>query len=336
TSQNSSSEGAQQSKLDDIVCTVCHYGRSPKHNRIVLCDKCDVPYHQQCHVPPIEDRVVEIPTAEWICLRCEEMKGRKRRKVGSRAFACSNNERDVSGSGLTEEQEQIANNAHTPMANNDTIDNRSAQKDSFPHPSAVPQVSSKQSTKSYADSTDPSRAHLPAVGVDLPSYEEMIVQALLSIADPAGQQKYAQRIRRYFKKPQSSNEQRSYKDDIVPEDDQEGVYEIAVRMEDPDNFTSAQGIEMDDHPSVSSSAVSTPAPHAISSGHTEATSPEENSSMDDTSGKIVPVLVNEPSNPMSTMMQNQSILPPRQPTHHITSSPSTTNVAFFKLSGSLF
>ncbi|CAG8481731.1 11654_t:CDS:2 [Acaulospora morrowiae] len=390
---SSDTQDTPRSKLDDIVCIVCHDGQSPKHNRIVLCDKCDVPYHQQCHVPSIEDRVAEITTAEWMCSKCEEAKGRKRRKVEPRVSTSNNNLRDISGNGLTEEQkiaylsslpqrvlidliliaeklhpdlplypadvkEQISSNAYTAASNKNEVDNRPASKDHLSHSSTVPLTSNTQSSKTYSDSTDPSRAHLPAVGVDLPSYEEMIVQALLSIADPAGSAprnifewmnntyplhknfrasasqalqkavkkgrvfrigtvyklnenyKPAKRIRRYFKKPQSPNEHQSYKDDVTPEDDQDGIFEIAVRLDDSENFTAVQGLEMDDHPSISSSAVSTPAPHVISNGHVEITSPEENSSIDDTSNKIVPALVNESSNAMNSIMQNQSILPP--------------------------
>ena len=100
---------------DDIVCTLCHDGNSPKHNRIVLCDECDTPYHQHCHKPAIEDRVVEIPDAEWICSKCDDLRGHKRRKVeivgaasinvagssSSRSFSS-----DASGDGLTEDQVQ--------------------------------------------------------------------------------------------------------------------------------------------------------------------------------------------------------------------------------------
>ncbi|RUS23344.1 hypothetical protein BC937DRAFT_86979 [Endogone sp. FLAS-F59071] len=62
-----------------IICTVCHRGHSPKNNRIVLCDNCDRPYHQQCHNPIVEDLIVSLPDAKWYCAQCE--RGRKKKKV---------------------------------------------------------------------------------------------------------------------------------------------------------------------------------------------------------------------------------------------------------------
>jgi hypothetical protein len=108
---------SDQVVADDIVCILCHDGNSPKHNRIVLCDKCDTPYHQHCHEPSIEDRVVEIPDAEWICSKCDDLHGRKRRKVESGAATPnavgSNSSRsyssEISGDGLTEDQVRIIN-----------------------------------------------------------------------------------------------------------------------------------------------------------------------------------------------------------------------------------
>ncbi len=107
---------------DDVVCILCHDGNSPKHNRIVLCDECDTPYHQQCHKPSIEDLVVEIPDAEWVCSNCDDLRGRKRRKVeiggvvtsvNTAGFNPSSSSRnyssEISGDGLTEEQVRIIN-----------------------------------------------------------------------------------------------------------------------------------------------------------------------------------------------------------------------------------
>ncbi|RHZ80508.1 hypothetical protein Glove_134g178 [Diversispora epigaea] len=404
----------QRSVSDDIVCTVCHDGRSPKNNRIVLCDNCDIPFHQQCHNPYIEDRVVEIPTAEWLCLKCEEIqRGRKRRKVENgdtelrieTSSATSNNVNnipcDISGNGLTEIQkitylsslpqrvlidliliaeklhpdlplypadvrEKIRSSSSTPNDNLLNVNNQILSTTPPPNQSFTPQISNTNTQLTQNNQTDPSRAHLPVVGVDLPSYEEMIVQALESIADPAGSAprsifewmkstyplhkkfrasasqalqkavkkervfrigtvyqlnpnyKPVKRIRRYFKKPQSPKEDQSNKGDVGQDDQdnqdnqdhQHGIYEIVARLDGPDNFGSVQRVNIDDHPNLSSSAESTSVSHSISNGHTEVISSEETIQMDDKSNKAVSSMINESSNPMGTIMQNQSILPP--------------------------
>ncbi|CAG8435366.1 7401_t:CDS:2 [Ambispora gerdemannii] len=69
---------------EDVLCSICQEGQSPKHNRIVLCDSCDTPFHQQCHVPNIDDYVTEVRDASWYCLKCEnEKQANKKRKIES-------------------------------------------------------------------------------------------------------------------------------------------------------------------------------------------------------------------------------------------------------------
>ncbi|CAB4469353.1 unnamed protein product [Rhizophagus irregularis] len=371
----------EQVVADDTVCIICHD--------------------------------VEIPDAEWICSKCDDLRGRKRRKVEISATTVStvgsssrSYSSEISGDGLTEDQkiaylsslpqrvlidliliaeklhpdlplypadvkEKIANNAYASDRGSDprVLTNSTA----LPHQSFMSQMSiPSQPTQSYSPSSinnNLSRAHLPAVGIDLPSYEEMIVQALASIADPAGSAprnifewmnssyplhknfrasasqalqkavkkgrvfrigtvykinpnyRPAKRTRRFFKRP-SSNEPSAYKEDDDDDDDDDdiletdshgghdGIYEIAVRLDDNDNFTSVHSLDMEEHPSLTSSAVSSPLPNAISSGHTAVTSPEANSPLDDMPNKIVSVMINEPSASIGSIMSNQSILSP--------------------------
>jgi hypothetical protein len=83
-------------------------------------------------------------------------------------------------------KEKIANNAYASDRDSRVL----ATSTALPHQSFMSQMSiPSQPPQSYSSSSinnNLSRAHLPAVGIDLPSYEEMIVQALASIADPAG------------------------------------------------------------------------------------------------------------------------------------------------------
>lgn len=51
-------------------CCKCSLGDSHIKNRIVLCDKCDAPYHQFCHNPIIEDHTAENIHISWFCIQC--------------------------------------------------------------------------------------------------------------------------------------------------------------------------------------------------------------------------------------------------------------------------
>ncbi|KGO76499.1 Zinc finger, PHD-finger [Penicillium italicum] len=55
----------------NIVCTGCYRGHSPSNNLIVLCDSCDAPWHQKCHNPNIDNKVIEIPAMSWFCIKCK-------------------------------------------------------------------------------------------------------------------------------------------------------------------------------------------------------------------------------------------------------------------------
>ncbi|KAL9586613.1 MAG: hypothetical protein Q9212_000808 [Teloschistes hypoglaucus] len=57
-------------KLSDIVCKLCEKPDSRVGNQIVYCDRCNTPYHQACHRPPIPEHVIEVESAEWICAAC--------------------------------------------------------------------------------------------------------------------------------------------------------------------------------------------------------------------------------------------------------------------------
>lgn len=54
-----------------IFCSVCAGGYSPLHDRILLCDSCDTPYHQRCHVTPVDDAIAEDSASHWFCHECE-------------------------------------------------------------------------------------------------------------------------------------------------------------------------------------------------------------------------------------------------------------------------
>lgn len=52
------------------MCKLCEKPDSRVGNQIVYCDRCNTPYHQACHRPPIPEHVIEVESAEWICAEC--------------------------------------------------------------------------------------------------------------------------------------------------------------------------------------------------------------------------------------------------------------------------
>ncbi|KAK3285228.1 hypothetical protein CYMTET_7158, partial [Cymbomonas tetramitiformis] len=51
---------------DTDVCRVCGSGQEASRNRIVFCNTCDDPYHQQCHVPQVH----ALFKGAWHCAEC--------------------------------------------------------------------------------------------------------------------------------------------------------------------------------------------------------------------------------------------------------------------------
>ncbi|KAK2802748.1 hypothetical protein FQN51_004276 [Onygenales sp. PD_10] len=54
----------------NVTCKRCERGHSPQSNMIVFCDDCNRAWHQFCHNPPIEDRVISVKESEWFCKEC--------------------------------------------------------------------------------------------------------------------------------------------------------------------------------------------------------------------------------------------------------------------------
>lgn len=60
-------------QIDMNVCKVCLRDPSPSGNRIVHCDKCNRPYHQYCHDPPIDREFLVRKSQPWVCSACREV-----------------------------------------------------------------------------------------------------------------------------------------------------------------------------------------------------------------------------------------------------------------------
>jgi len=52
-------------EVEDQPCLVC--GKDTDHSKLLICDKCDGPYHIYCLDPPLK----KIPVEDWFCASCK-------------------------------------------------------------------------------------------------------------------------------------------------------------------------------------------------------------------------------------------------------------------------
>jgi hypothetical protein len=91
------------------VCCACQGAISLRRNYIVLCDGCDLGWHQKCMVPVMS----RVPVGEWHCSQCSEERQEARQGVqpkrarapgGSGNGGSGNGGSDNGGSGEEEER----------------------------------------------------------------------------------------------------------------------------------------------------------------------------------------------------------------------------------------
>ena len=68
--------------LEARKCRMCKQGHSPPSNMIVFCDGCNSAWHQLCHEPTIDNLIVQIAEAEWLCKSCDIRRGEKTVETG--------------------------------------------------------------------------------------------------------------------------------------------------------------------------------------------------------------------------------------------------------------
>ncbi|KAJ5477144.1 hypothetical protein N7539_007288 [Penicillium diatomitis] len=64
-------KGVSRKKESNVVCIHCNRGHSPASNAIVFCDGCNNTWHQKCHNPSIDNRVILMKDMEWHCIKCK-------------------------------------------------------------------------------------------------------------------------------------------------------------------------------------------------------------------------------------------------------------------------
>ncbi|KTW29599.1 uncharacterized protein T551_02215 [Pneumocystis jirovecii RU7] len=193
----------RRSAQDSHFCIICQRGHSPCSNRIVFCDGCNFPYHQLCHVPIIDDLVISLSDSEWLCYSCNKKRTKRTLLTGA------------TGANLTEEEkktylaslplshlvellffcEKMCPNIpfYAPNTHEILMEIRRAKEEAIMNENSITEqlngenfdpesVLDEDSELSDAVDSNADADNLK----DLPSYENMIVEALTAIHDSRG------------------------------------------------------------------------------------------------------------------------------------------------------
>lgn len=71
----------EEENEDDVKCDLCGSGKEYERNLIVLCDGCDLGYHQKCHPTFIPDSLLKAEESIWYCYLCEPASSSKRPNI---------------------------------------------------------------------------------------------------------------------------------------------------------------------------------------------------------------------------------------------------------------
>ncbi|XP_043494026.1 integrator complex subunit 12-like isoform X2 [Polistes fuscatus] len=64
---------------DDLTCVICKGMDVGARNRLVECVECHSLYHQECHIPHIQDSQIDVPRVVWYCSNCTKAQTPKER-----------------------------------------------------------------------------------------------------------------------------------------------------------------------------------------------------------------------------------------------------------------
>eukprot|EP00300_Choanocystis_sp_HF-7_P013057 c18140_g1_i1.p1 GENE.c18140_g1_i1~~c18140_g1_i1.p1 ORF type:complete len:534 (+),score=102.59 c18140_g1_i1:895-2496(+) len=79
---------ALMNRLADSICESCKSGEFTRTNQLLLCDSCDLGYHQMCLRPPLS----RVPSGDWYCPPCAAEKARQRTKQDANKIASDSSE----------------------------------------------------------------------------------------------------------------------------------------------------------------------------------------------------------------------------------------------------
>ncbi|KTW26168.1 hypothetical protein T552_03059 [Pneumocystis carinii B80] len=193
----------RRSAQDSHFCIICQRGHSPSSNRIVFCDGCNFPYHQLCHIPVIDDLVISLSDSEWLCYTCNKKRAKRTLMTGA------------TGANLTEEEKKTYLASlplshlvellffcekmcpsipfYAPNTREILMEIRRAKEEAIMNENSITEQLNGEhfDPESILDDSDlsdaaDSNADPDNLKGDLPSYENMIIEALTSIHEPRG------------------------------------------------------------------------------------------------------------------------------------------------------
>lgn len=171
---------------DSRICRICQRGHSPQSNMIVFCDGCNIPYHQLCHDPPIDDLVIAITDTEWFCRECSLKRTDLPPVTG------------MSGASLTEGEKRVY---LTSLPHGSLVELLLFAEKRYPELPLYDPNAKVIATKAIAQApgapqATPMKPSVNVNGYASPAargrasidYEELIIRALAAINDPVGVQ----------------------------------------------------------------------------------------------------------------------------------------------------
>ncbi|KAG4304380.1 hypothetical protein PORY_002090 [Pneumocystis oryctolagi] len=193
----------RRSAQDSHFCIVCQRGHSPSSNRIVFCDGCNFPYHQLCHIPVIDDLVISLSDSEWLCYTCNKKRAKRTLLTGA------------TGANLTEEEKKTYLASlplshlvellffcekmcpsipfYAPNTREILIEIRRAKEEAIMNENSITEQQNGEhfDPESILDDdselSDAADSNADADNLrDLPSYENMIIEALTAIHESKG------------------------------------------------------------------------------------------------------------------------------------------------------
>ncbi|KAG4302125.1 hypothetical protein PCK1_001397 [Pneumocystis canis] len=193
----------RRSAQDSHFCIVCQRGHSPSSNRIVFCDGCNFPYHQLCHIPVIDDLVINLSDSEWLCFTCNKKRAKRTLLTGATGASLTEEEKKTYLASLPLSHlvellffcEKMCPNIpfYAPNTREILMEIRRAKEEAIMNENSVTEQLNGETFEPESildddsDLSDAADSNADADNLkDLPSYENMIIEALTAIHESRG------------------------------------------------------------------------------------------------------------------------------------------------------